>query len=632
MQPAVPTRGPAAQIDPPSGALLLGGDMLHWSDLEHTRPSSATAYLLSRVITKHRPRSVLLLGPCAAQHLDAVPTPEVGILVRGLPDARQLSALARERDELRVFCGGFDRFPNDRRYDLVVCLDGPATLATPDSPGASQAELLALIDKVLAPEGVAVVSVDNTMGLDQALRLEVRAAFDDDAQWFRGAPGFAQRSPYRRELPELLADAGLVVRQGYSAYTSSRAPVLLVDDEVAGESAASDAVRRTLTAFLQHLTATRHSRTPALTDPYAAARKVVAAGLLAEVAPSWVLVTGHADNLTHAPDDLPDVVLGDDVAAPEWAAVLTLDRTEDGWLRNAVGAHGDRPLAERRLRRDIGGMTTAASDAGGESLEERLRAAASRGDMSGLHDAVQRYATWLLDPAFGDPAQRFFATPDNVVIGDGGSHALLDPSWSWSESLDPRLAVVRGLRVFARRLLRSGAEHRWRPDISPDDLTRTLAAMADLPVEPSMIDGVALREAEVDAVLQQLDPAQESQAYAANLAGGASQFTATPGPSRGYRESLAVTGRMSQELHERGEQVQWLESSLRDRDRRVAALERELTSVRRSASYRAGRKLTAPGRRAGQAAVQTGRRGVLSMLPPDVVPRAERALRKLLDR
>lgn len=621
---------PTTQIDPPSGALLLGGDLLHWSDLDRTEPSSATGYLVSRVIAGRRPRTVLLLGPRAAGHLDVISAPEVGVLVRGLPDARQLSSLARERDELRVFCGGLDRFPTDRRYDLVVCLDSPVTLATPDSPGASQADLLGLVHDVLAPGGVAVVSVDNTLGLDQAVRLETRTVFDDDARWFRGAPGFAQRSPYRHELPALFADAGLAVQRGFSAYTSALAPALLVADEIAEQSASSDTVRDTLTALLQRLEATHHSRTPALTDPYAAARKVVAGGLFAQVAPGWLLITGHADDPAPAPGDLPDIVLGDDVVSPDWAAVLTLKRDANGWERHATGAHGDHPLAERRLRRDIGRMATAPSD--GESLEERLRAAAARGDMNALHDAVQAYASWLLDPAFAEPAGRFFATPDNVLLSGAGSWSLLDPSWSWSESVDPRLAVVRGLRLFARRLLRSGAEHRWRPDISPDDLARTLAAMADLPVDQQAIDGIALREAEVNAVLQQLDPVGESQDYAANLASGASQFTATPGPSRGYRESIAVTGRMSQELHERGEQVQWLETSLRDRDRRVAALERELTSVRRSVSYRAGRKLTAPGRNAGQAAMQAGRRGVLSMLPPDVVPRAERALRKLLDR
>ncbi|MFC6707888.1 hypothetical protein [Flexivirga alba] len=620
------------QIDPPSGALLLGGDQLQWSDLERTEPSSATSYLVSRLITSRRPRTVLLLGPRAAQQLDAIPTPEVGVLVRGLPDARKLSSLARERDELRVFCGGFDRFPTDRTYDVVVCLDGPTTLATPDSPSASHADLLRLVETVLAPDGVAVLSIDNTLGLDELLRLELRAKFDDDAQWFRGAPDFAQRSPYRHEIPALLTAARLRVRRAYSAYTTSQAPVLLVGDGVAADSVDSPAVRRTLTALLQHLEATHHSRTPALADPYAVARKVVAAGLLPQVAPAWLLVTGHADQDDTEHGKLPDVILGDDVAAPEWAAVLTLDRTGDGWLRDAVGSQGEHPLAERRLRRDIDQLGAAGFGDDGDSLQERLRQAAARGDMHDLHDNVCRYADWLLDPGFFDPAKRFFATPDNLLVGPDGSLTLLDPSWSWSESLDPRLAVVRGLRVFARHLLRSGAEHRWRPDISPDDLTRTLAAMADLPVDQWVIDGIAVREAETNAVLQRLSPSDESHSYATNLAAGASQFTATPGPSRGYRESLAVTGRMSQELHERGEQVEWLESSLRDRDRRVAALERELTSVRGSLSYRAGRKVTAPGRGAGQAVVRAGRKGALSMLPPDFAPRAERALRKLLDR
>lgn len=621
------------QIDPPSGAVLLGGDQLHWSDLAGAEPSSATSYLLHRLSSGHRPRSVLLLGPRAAAHLDAVQASSVSVLVRGLPDARQLSALAGERDELLVFCGPFDRFPTERSYDLVVCLDDPTTVATPDSPGAGHTELLRLISTVLAPDGVAVTCLGNTLGLDDLLRLEVRSRFDDDSQWFRGSPDFVQRSPYHHEVAALLAAAGLTARHTYAAYACSHAPALLVGDEVAREAVDSPEVRRRLTALLQRVEAAQHSRTPALLDPYALSRKVIEAGMVSQVAPAWLVITGHADAAGGRHGHLPDVVLGDQVAAPGWAAVITFDRAGTGWSRRAVAAAGHDLLAERRLRRDLrraaGG--DGAPDAG-ESLQERLRVAATRGDLRALQGAVRGYADWLLDPAFADPAGRFFATPDNVLVHRDGTHSLLDPSWSWAEPLDARLAVVRGLRSFAHHLLRSGAEHHWRPDISPDDLARTLAAMADLPVEPALLEAVARRETEVSAVLQRLNPAQESRTYAANLAGGVSQFSSAAGPSRGYRESLALTGRMAQELHERGEQVRWLESSLRDRDRRVAALERELRSVRGSVSYRTGRRITAPGRGAGQAVVRAGRKGALSMLPPDFTPRAERALRRLLDR
>ena len=205
--------------------------------------------------------------------------------------------------------------------------------------------------------------------------------------------------------------------------------------------------------------------------------------------------------------------------------------------------------------------------------------------------------------------------PSNVV-GTADGLACVDRTWRWTAELDDDVVLVRGLRDFAGRLLRSGAEHPWNPDISPDALTQTLAAMAGIEWNPALVDAVAAIEAELDVVVNGGDATYEGLSYARNLEGGSSQFAHSSGGARGYREALASSGRMAQALHERDGQVQWLEATLRARDARVGDLDRTLEAVRGSASFRIGRFLTWPVRWPVSLAATASRRLALSMLPP----------------
>jgi hypothetical protein len=57
--------------------------------------------------------------------------------------------------------------------------------------------------------------------------------------------------------------------------------------------------------------------------------------------------------------------------------------------------------------------------------------------------------------------------PANLLLVDDGRLEIFDPSWRFATVLPDDVLLVRGLRDFARRLLRSGAEHPWASDISP---------------------------------------------------------------------------------------------------------------------------------------------------------------------
>lgn len=617
------------QVDEASGSRLIGGDMLAWSDLNRLTASSAVGFLVARLARRTGAGRVLLAGPRAAALLDAVPPElDVDLLVRGLPDARTLSSHARERTALHVYCGGLDRFQPGQAYDLVVALDGPEVLLTPDSPGMSHAATARYLTERVAPGGAVILSFANELGLDSVFRLELHSVYDDDSQWFRGAPGFDSRRLFARELNGVLDGAGIEVERRYCVFPSSERLSLLVADEATADPTVSSGIE----ASIARIEGEHFCTTPSLVDPYALARRVLDAGLSADLAPVWLVVgrVGRAQDAAQPPTELPAVLSGEDGDTPGWTAVMTLDHRDGGWERQVRSAGGRSEMSERRVARDLSAIGDQL--AVGELLESALRSACAGGNLARIRELVQTYAAWLGSADQWDATtsrRRFFAVPSNVVLSSNGTPSLFDPSWSWLEELSTELLLLRGLRDFARRMLRSGAEHPWQPDISPDQLTQTLSAMADVTWTPQLSAEIAAREAELEVVVHGGDAIRESAVLSTNIDSGASQFTATPGPSRGYRETLAATGRMSQALHERADQVTWLEATLRHRDKRVGSLEHQLAKVQRSAGYRATRRMTLPARKTGKAVVAAGKQTAVDMLPPNFAERAERALRRV---
>jgi hypothetical protein len=307
--------------------------------------------------------------------------------------------------------------------------------------------------------------------------------------------------------------------------------------------------------------------------------------------------------------------------------VTTVERDGDRWVHRVRPVAGTAEMRERRVVRDYAERGDAAPE--GTPLEALLRQACATGSIIRVRGLVQRYASWLRDVRSwpGEAAGvRVFAVPSNVVVS-GDELACFDPTWRWTAELDDDVVLVRGLRDFARRLLRSGAEHPWNPDISPDALAQTLAAMAAVEWDPALVEVVAGVEAELDVVVHGGDATYEGLSYASNLEGGSSQFAHSG--ARGYREALASSGRMAQALHERDGQVEWLEATLRARDARVGDLDRTLDAVRGSVSFRIGRFLTWPVRWPVGVAASTSRRLALSMLPPGAPGKVRKLLQRL---
>ena len=58
---------------------------------------------------------------------------------------------------------GLDRFAPQGRYDVIVSLDGPSVLMSPDSPGIGHAALVRLLGTWLGTDGTLVATVSNEL-------------------------------------------------------------------------------------------------------------------------------------------------------------------------------------------------------------------------------------------------------------------------------------------------------------------------------------------------------------------------------------------------------------------------------------------------------------------------------------
>lgn len=603
---------PQHSIDAASGVRLIGGEVMS-HDMPRVTRSGAVAYLVHRLLARSTDR-VLLVGPKAAALLDVIdPSRPVDVVLRSLPDAREIAGRSAAYAHLRLFCGGVERFAPTQAYALVVCLDDPETLLTPDSTPRGQHEVLGLIGGWACEQGQAVVGLSNALGLDEVFRLDLRTMFDTDHAWHRGSTGYDRRHLVFPEVEESVTEAGLRTTQLYCGYPSRDTMSLLVAPEIADTAAGRAHLQTLLTR-----TATATTR-PALTDVSAIARQYVEAGIVGQTAPGWLIVA--SPDGTEIPQ-LPEILLSEDGRAPQWEAVMTTTRDEIG-LRRRVVSLGTGEMIERRVSRDLSAIDEEPPE--GALLESRLRLECEQGNVAELRRLVTMYAAFLADDSLSTSSRtRFFALPSNVVVTPQDELAVLDRSWSWAEDVPADLALTRGLRDFARRLLSAGAEHPWQPETTPDAMTQTLLAMVGRSLPSSTVFEIAQREAELHVVLHGGGPVAESELLAENLAQGSSQAVVLA-PSRGYRETLSSVGRMSQALHERGNQVTWLETSLRERDRRVADLQRQLERIKTSPSYLLGRRMTSPGRQVSDRIKARGKSTVLSLLPPRYLARAERA-------
>ena len=607
------------QRDAISGARILVGDMLMWSDLDSLDVPLAAREIVRAAIAAKRPRRVLLAGPRAGLLVDTVPADvPVDLLVRALPDARTLGDRAGLHRSADLYCGGLDVFDPGHTYDLVVALGGPERLLGPDSEGLTDAQTVARLSAMLDDGGRLVLDLANELGFTDLVSAVPDETLESDAGWHVGAHGFGSRHLFARERTTLLQGEGLDVEACFAALPTVDEHRVLVHEEAPRDDRLRDQV-----GFQAGLAMDEHfATTPMLREPRNVVERVVDGGLLDELAPAWLVVATKGAGVAAA--SYPAIVVAEPESDSRWSTV-TVVAPDAAQSVSWAASRADTETSEGTVARGLEPL------APGRSFELDLRRACATRRHAAIRARVRRYAAWLSDNQTWTKQtaeQRFFATPANTLV-DGDDLRLADRSWRRTGVVSAEDALVRGLRDFARRLLASGSAHPWRVTVTPDELTVTLGAMAGVTVTSVMIARVARIEAEVAATVAGR-PEEIEELLARNLEQG--EFARDlPAPDDiGFRELLTHDRVISRELREKHGQVKWLEGTLRHRDRYIRSLERVIERYEDTLTYRAVEAMRAPRRIATEKAVAVAKTTAQDALPPGALSKARQLAARML--
>ncbi|MFI7548673.1 hypothetical protein ACIBQ2_02900 [Micromonospora sediminimaris] len=538
---------------------LLGGEMLGWSDLDGAHgPGPVRGPGLAALLSVASGRT-LVVGPHDPRLLDALPSADLTVLVRGLPDAEALADRYADRPGVRVCCGGPEKLAGTPPYETVVALDGLDRLGSVEGAQLSWGETFDLLVSVLRPGGRLLLGAENPLGLHRLLTSPPSA----DSDWAALGEYDDTRPAGPARLRARLTASGLRIGDAWAVFPSPVAPAALVNTELLADP--------DLTGFLQAVLGDRAvfgnqavsgdravlgdggggtrgpdtgrddsvPATPLLADPAQLAGSAVRNGIAVELAPAWVLLG----------ERLPDpLILADQPAAG----------THPGADRTGTAAPAALLVRDGRLRevgRDpVGGWRFADGEAvpSGRTVEDLVVAATLRRDLPAVRALL---TTWQSGAEAGMPA-------DAVVVTPAGTwHGLAEPT-------EPMLA----LRRLASRLIDAGLADLW----PAGELAAMLTTMSG----------------------------REPGTSADHVAGAA---------SGGWRELLSDRDRLARELSEARALQEWYERTLTERDDELKRLRRIVSLLHGTPTVRAGRLLLAGARTARR----TARSAVRRLRPTD---------------
>ena len=402
---------------------LIGGEMLLWSDLDGIRgPAPVGGTALPRLLSAVTGRT-LVVGPHEPSLVDAIPTGDVTVLVRGLADAEALSARYAQRPGRSVWCGSLEKLAATPAYDTVVALDGFGRVFSAETVDLSWQDTLNLLLAVLRPQGRLLLGMENLAGLHRLVMLPREPG---DGEWTTADEYDDTRPAGASQLRHRLERAGLDVIGHYAAFPAPGTPTALFGGDILTDPRVG--------GFLAATVGSAGSPAgPVLADAGRLASRVARHGLAAELAPGWVVVARR-------PSDGPAEPTPEAVVAGG-AEVHEVHRDAAGrWIRRAV---------------DTGEAETLPL---GPTLEDRLLSASLRHDLPTLRGLLM---SWQAGPAAGVPA-------DRIVAGDG-------ERW---HALAPAQEPAAALRRFAATVIEGGLSYLWPAPADEIELTSLIAAMA----------------------------------------------------------------------------------------------------------------------------------------------------------
>jgi hypothetical protein len=512
--------------DLPGWVRLLGGEMPTWSDLtsawEPARRGAQLPVLLAALAGRSR---VLVAGPHEPDLLTAVADAidgELTCLVRSIPDARLLAEAfdtVADGSRVRVVCGSLERY-DETGYDAVVALDDVGRLYSTEGPEPAFGTALADLRRLLAPDGVLVVMVDNELGVHW-LTADVQPEADQsEPAWSRPPAADDTRPRGLAELAERFGSGAAI----WPVYPLPSAPVV-------AWGPAAGSVDRTehagLFAALSDPAARSLERVRPEADVASLMRRVWRSGRLPEFAAGWLVVAGPAAGPAAGSGAGPGSARGEVVA---W---LVADQGEPVAVRLADG----RPV-----------LPDGSEVPAGRLLSDVLTQAVLAPDQAALRSAIRGYANWLATLTDVAPA-----AADRVVLGTGGEHRLLDLGGPGpvpvAKTADDQLLVA--VADLVRRVERHGYRRTWPSHLTPAEAVAWVAAMRGEPVPDDVVRRIAA-DAGLDRPLA---------------------------PDTGVPAAVAVAAERFEESN--ASRARWFETRLKTAEKQLAAAWSEVDKARR---------------------------------------------------
>ena len=414
-------------------------------------------------------------------------------------------------DGVEVLCGPLDALGDERRgvYDVALVVGVLEYAGTSQGGGGGPEGLLNQVVNALAPGGVMVLAIENRLGLKYLL------GFPEDhlgLPWV-GWEGYRSGEPTtwsRRELAQMIAEAGLVAQKWLYPFPDYKLPSAVLSEELYQQPDAVDLVDQ----IVGHPTSREYAQPVLVADDRAAHRTMVAAGLGPDVANSFLVVAARSTEALAGRIDENGMAWR---VAPDrrrrWAQETT-------FLRSGMGLTVRRRLLAEDKASDFEdwlGQVEVAQEpyVAGRNLEQCLLESAREGDINKIAellcswrealaahevslDAVAEPHPYLpADAVRTLPPEWLDAGPDNFVVTAKGL-AFVDREWQAAGGVDVRLAVVRGLWKTVSAMLSARCHLPWPATWSNDRLVVHLGWLIGENIDSGLLE--RWREAEADLI------------------------------------------------------------------------------------------------------------------------------------
>lgn len=565
---------------------------------------------------------------------------ERGAKVVGIEGTRARAAVAMARnadfDSVEIFAGDIAEYLAEDLFDIVLVVGVLEYVSSGIGGLTEPVDFLKKCASFLKPDGLLILAIENQLGLKYLL------SYPEDhlgMPWV-GLEGYRRGQPRtwsRAVLRDMLNRAGLSHQELFCPFPDYKLPTAVIRDRLFSSEAGRELVKN----FIRRPVIDYSGSPQYVCDSQLAYSQFVDAELGPEVSNSFlVFASTNATVLSHRVD-----------GAEMWLASAQRRRKFRNFRRvlaesnsfHIVGSRTDEvKLGDRRSEWLLNRGQLDSPVYRGIPLEDQIFRAAFNSKWDQVTEGVVAYREFLLTrsavaglatevakhpfSAVGDELSisgTFIdCVPQNLLVSPEGQLILVDHEWEADGLCSLNLVFLRGLMIFATRLVEGGitANFPTTGPLSIMDIASELAISAGYDVEESEIDRLLTAEfafqelvslpqpkdfnvfresmlkqdghsASNPPVLRFIEVASEYERALKQIAELHSEWLLIDA-DRG--RILAARDRVQADLDELKKQVELLSLEKDEHSLSEMHLRREINALRNSMAYRAGRAITSP--------------------------------------